>query len=64
VSLRACARSAGLKKLKGLNKVKLVDASWVWTEPHSRRLKVKLTVQKEVHMWRRLVRSVVSAGAR
>jgi nonsense-mediated mRNA decay protein 3 len=28
--------------------VRLVDASWVWTEPHSRRLKLKLTVQKEV----------------
>lgn len=25
-----------------------MDASWIWTEPHSRRLKVKLTVQKEV----------------
>ena len=28
--------------------VKLVDASFIWTEPHSRRLKVKLTVQGEV----------------
>ncbi|KYQ94057.1 60S ribosomal export protein [Tieghemostelium lacteum] len=37
-----------IKRIKGLNKVKLVDASWVWTEPHSRRLKVKLTIQKEV----------------
>jgi nonsense-mediated mRNA decay protein 3 len=37
-----------LKKIKGLSKVKLVDAGFVWTEPHSRRLKVKLTVQKEV----------------
>lgn len=37
-----------VKRLKGLNKVKLVDASFVWTEPHSRRLKVKLTIQKEV----------------
>ncbi|KAL9939428.1 hypothetical protein V8E36_001245 [Tilletia maclaganii] len=37
-----------LKKLKGLNKVRLVDASFVWTEPHSKRLRVKLTVQKEV----------------
>lgn len=37
-----------LKKLKGLNRVHLVDASFVWTEPHSRRIKVKLTVQKEV----------------
>jgi len=37
-----------VKKIKGLSKVKLVDAGFVWTEPHSRRLKVKLTVQKEV----------------
>ncbi|EJD51277.1 RNA binding protein [Auricularia subglabra TFB-10046 SS5] len=37
-----------LKKLKGLNKVRLVDAAFVWTEPHSKRLKVKLTIQKEV----------------
>lgn len=38
-----------LKKLKALSQVNLVDASFVWTEPHSRRLKVKLTVQKEVN---------------
>jgi nonsense-mediated mRNA decay protein 3 len=25
-----------------------VDASFVWTEPHSKRLKIKLTIQKEV----------------
>eukprot|EP00242_Pyramimonas_sp_CCMP2087_P000128 CAMPEP_0198196994 /NCGR_PEP_ID=MMETSP1445-20131203/593_1 /TAXON_ID=36898 /ORGANISM="Pyramimonas sp., Strain CCMP2087" /LENGTH=498 /DNA_ID=CAMNT_0043866123 /DNA_START=578 /DNA_END=2074 /DNA_ORIENTATION=- len=37
-----------IKKLKGLNKVKLVDAGFIWTEPHSKRLKVKLTIQKEV----------------
>lgn len=30
-----------LKKLKGLNRVKLVDAGFVWTEPHSKRIKVK-----------------------
>lgn len=36
-----------LKKLKGLNKVRLVDASFIWTEPHSRRIRVKLTVQGE-----------------
>jgi len=29
-----------LKKLKGLNRVKLVDAGFVWTEPHSKRIKV------------------------
>ena len=38
-----------LKKIKGLNKVKMVDATFVYTEPHSRRLKVKLTIQKEVY---------------
>jgi nonsense-mediated mRNA decay protein 3 len=39
-----------LRKVSGLKKgqVKLVDASWIWTEPHSKRLKLKLTVQKEV----------------
>ncbi|TGZ45674.1 60S ribosomal export protein NMD3 [Temnothorax longispinosus] len=37
-----------LKKLKGLNRVKLVDAGFIWTEPHSKRLKVKLTVHAEV----------------
>ena len=37
-----------LKKTKGLKTVKIVDAGFVWTEPHSRRLKTKLKVQKEV----------------
>ena len=37
-----------LKLIKGLKRVKLIDAGFVWTEPHSRRIKVKLTVQKEV----------------
>jgi len=37
-----------LKKITGLNKVKLVDAGFIWTEPHSKRLKIKLTIQKEV----------------
>ncbi|KAJ2807481.1 ribosome-binding protein, partial [Coemansia helicoidea] len=37
-----------LKKLKALSKVRLVDAGFIWTEPHSRRIKVKLTIQKEV----------------
>lgn len=36
-----------LKRIRGLGKeVRLVDAAWVWTEPHSRRLKLKLTVAK------------------
>ena len=28
--------------------VKLIDAGFIWTEPHSKRVKVKITVQKEV----------------
>ena len=28
--------------------MKLVDAGFIWTEPHSKRLKLKLTVQAEV----------------
>ena len=37
-----------LKKLKGLNKVRLTDAHFIWTEPHSKRLRISLTIQKEV----------------
>lgn len=37
-----------LKKLKGLARVKLIDASFLWTEPHSKRLKIKLQIQAEV----------------
>lgn len=37
-----------LKRIKNLSKLKLVDAGFIWTEPHSKRLKVKITVQKEV----------------
>ena len=37
-----------LKRIHGLNRVKLIDAKFLWTEPHSRRLKVKITIQKEV----------------
>ena len=39
---------SGLKSGKTGQKVRLVDAGWIWTEPHSMRLKVRLTVQKEV----------------
>ena len=35
-----------LKKIKGLNKAKIINAGFVWTEPHSKRLKVKLTIEK------------------
>ncbi|PHH73287.1 hypothetical protein CDD82_5556 [Ophiocordyceps australis] len=37
-----------LKKLRGLNRARIVDASFVWTEPHSRRIKVKITIQEAV----------------
>jgi len=38
-----------LKKVKGINKdCKLVDASFIWTEEHSKRLKIRITIQKEV----------------
>ena len=37
-----------IKRIRGLQKVKLVDAGFIWTEPHSMRLKVQLTVQAEV----------------
>ncbi|EME78568.1 uncharacterized protein MYCFIDRAFT_157335 [Pseudocercospora fijiensis CIRAD86] len=36
-----------LKKLRGLSKTRIIDASFIWTEPHSRRIKVKITVQQE-----------------
>jgi NMD protein affecting ribosome stability and mRNA decay len=37
-----------IKRVRNLNKTKLIDAGFIWTEPHSKRLKLKLTIQKEV----------------
>ena len=37
-----------LKRIKGLHKVKLVDVAFVWTEPHSRRVKLNVKIQKEI----------------
>ncbi|KAM3340712.1 hypothetical protein P3S68_028346 [Capsicum galapagoense] len=37
-----------VKRLKNLNKIRLVQAEFIWTEPHSKRIQVKLKVQKEV----------------
>lgn len=48
-----------LKKIKGLNKVKVIDACFLYTEPHSRRLKVKITIQREVTSGAVLQQSVV-----
>ncbi|KAF2482888.1 nonsense-mediated mRNA decay protein 3 [Neohortaea acidophila] len=36
-----------LRKLRGLNKSRIIDAHFIWTEPHSRRVKLKITVQQE-----------------
>ncbi|KAI9848092.1 MAG: ribosome-binding protein [Sclerophora amabilis] len=36
-----------LRKLRGLSKVRIIDASFIWTEPHSRRVKLKITIQQE-----------------
>jgi nonsense-mediated mRNA decay protein 3 len=38
-----------LRKLRGLNRARIIDASFIWTEPHSRRVKVKITIQQEVN---------------
>lgn len=37
---------ADLKHLS--SQVRLIDAGFLWTEPHSKRIKMKLTIQKEV----------------
>ena len=37
-----------VKRLKNLNKIHLVHAEFIWTEPHSKRIQVRLRVQKEV----------------
>jgi len=37
-----------LRKLRGLKHVRLVDASWIWTEAHSRRMRIKLTVARDL----------------
>ena len=46
---RADVAALCLKKItRPLMKVRLIDASFIWTEPHSRRVKIKVTIQKEV----------------
>ncbi|GBG25759.1 60S ribosomal export protein NMD3 [Hondaea fermentalgiana] len=50
--LALCLKAVhGLGKGKGKgqkNGAHFVDASWIWTEPHSRRLRIRITVEKEV----------------
>jgi nonsense-mediated mRNA decay protein 3 len=38
-----------LKKVKGLTKVQMQSANFVWTEPHSKRLKVKVQYTRELN---------------
>jgi len=42
--------SVCLKKIHGLSarNLKVIDAGWIWTEPHSRRIKVYVIVESEV----------------
>ena len=50
----ACSRDSKdllailLKKIRGLSRVKILKAGFIWTEPHSKRIKVKLTIEKEL----------------
>lgn len=37
-----------VERFKRVNKVSLTHAAFIWTEPHSKRIKVKLRLQKEV----------------
>lgn len=36
-----------LSRVKGMKAVKLIDSNFIWTEPHSKKKKIKITVQKE-----------------
>lgn len=38
-----------LKKVKGINKVEVQSATFVWTEPHSKRLKLKVVFNREIN---------------
>lgn len=40
-------RLPALNNASGKGRVQLVDAMWVWTEPHSMRLKLRLTVRAD-----------------
>lgn len=47
------------KKKQQNGGLRLVDAAWIWTEPHCMRLKVRLTVQREVQSGTVLQQSLV-----
>ncbi|CCI45656.1 unnamed protein product [Albugo candida] len=37
-----------LKSVSNLKKYKLIDANYIWTEPHSKRIKVEIIVEQEI----------------
>ena len=48
-----------LHRIKGLKQTRLIDAQWIWQEPNNRRLKVKVTVSKDVLSGRSVQQSFV-----
>ena len=48
-----------LKKINGMKGIRLVDAGFIWTEPHSKKLKVRITIQKEVDSGAKLEQTLV-----
>lgn len=43
-----CINSVKVPILSLSVQVRLIDAGFLWTEPHSKRIKIKVTIQKEV----------------
>ncbi len=37
-----------LKKIKGLNKITFKNAKFIWTEPHSKRIKIKVEMERQI----------------
>lgn len=52
--LRLC-----LKRITGLKDFKIIDAKFIWTEPHSKRIKITITIEKETFNETILRRSLV-----
>ncbi len=47
-SIPALTNHGQVQAVSGVQGIKLVDSSWVWTEPHSKRLKLRVTVKAEI----------------
>ncbi|OHT05102.1 60S ribosomal export protein nmd3 [Tritrichomonas foetus] len=48
-----------LRKINGIKDIKIVDAKFLWTEPHSKRIKVSVKIQKETFNDTILQRSLI-----